>query len=71
MKEAVLGELKQVAGLSVQIIRNLTYDQYKSLVSRAKWALTFGEGLDGYFIEPVFSGAIAFAVYNEQFLPGF
>jgi hypothetical protein len=67
LKEAILEKLKTIQGLTVQIIQNLTYDQYKVLVSRAKWALTFGEGLDGYFIEPVFSGAIAFAVYNEEF----
>jgi hypothetical protein len=67
MKEAILEKLQEIEGLTVQIIQNLTYEQYKLLVSRAKWALTFGEGLDGYFIEPVFSGAIAFAVYNEEF----
>lgn len=67
MKEAILEQLRKINGLTLQIIQNLTYEQYKSLVCRAKWALTFGEGLDGYFIEPVFSGAIAFAVYNEEF----
>jgi hypothetical protein len=67
MKATILEKLQNIKGLQVQIIQNLTYEQYKLLVSRAKWALTFGEGLDGYFIEPVFSGAIAFAVYNEEF----
>ena len=67
MKEEILSHLSEVPGLDVQIIRNLTYEQYKELISRAKWSLTFGEGLDGYLIEPVFSGAIGFAVYNEQF----
>jgi hypothetical protein len=67
MKASILELLQNIKGLKVQIIQNLTYEQYKLLVSRAKWALTFGEGLDGYFIEPVFSGAVAFAVYNEEF----
>ena len=67
MKEEVLKMFAAIPGLTVQIIQNLTYQEYKKLISRAKWALTFGEGLDGYFIEPVFSGAIAFAVYNEDF----
>jgi hypothetical protein len=67
MKATILERLQTIKGLTVQIIQNLTYEQYKLLVSRAKWALTFGEGLDGYFIEPVFSGAVAFAVYNEEF----
>jgi hypothetical protein len=67
MKATILERLQTIKGLTVQIIQNLTYEQYKLLVSRAKWTLTFGEGLDGYFIEPVFSGAVAFAVYNDEF----
>ena len=48
-------------------IRDLKYDDYKELASKAKFAITFGEGLDGYFTETVFSGGISFAVYNEYF----
>ncbi|HKB44002.1 MAG TPA: hypothetical protein VKC90_06425, partial [Chitinophagaceae bacterium] len=66
-KEEVLQALRSIQGLKVQIIHDLTYIQYKETISRAKWALTFGEGLDGYFVEPVLSGAIAFAVYNQDF----
>lgn len=53
--------------LTIQIIKDLTYEKYKKIIARAKWALTFGEGLDGYFIEPIFSGAISFSVYNSNF----
>ena len=53
--------------LRIQIIQNLKYEEYKELISRAKWALTFGEGLDGYFVESVFSGGISFSVYNPRF----
>jgi len=66
-KEEILRQLEKLHPLQVQIINNLTYDQYKKLIAKAKWSLTFGEGLDGYLIEPVFSGAIGFAVYNEEF----
>ena len=66
-KEAVMDLLNSVTGLRIQVIQNLTYEQYKELISRARWSLTFGEGLDGYFIEPVFSGSVSFAVYNEEF----
>ncbi|TDH23297.1 hypothetical protein EXU57_17645 [Segetibacter sp. 3557_3] len=58
-----LGETK----LELKILENLTYKDFKELVGRAKWALTFGEGLDGYILEPIFSGTVAFAVYNEDF----
>lgn len=53
--------------LKIQIVKNISYEQFKDLSSRAKWAITFGEGLDGYFVEPIFSGAISFSIYNEKF----
>jgi len=68
LREEVLRRIK--AGhpqLRVQVVQDLTYTAYKRLISRAKWTLTFGEGLDGYFIEPIFSGGIAFTVFNERF----
>lgn len=67
LKDEILGKLAKIPNLSIQIIKNLKYNQYKALITRAKWALTFGEGLDGYLLEPVFSGAISFAVYNDEF----
>ena len=66
-KDRILALLQSIPGLTIQIIRNLTYEQYKSTIATAKWSLTFGEGLDGYFIEPIFSGAVSFAVYNQEF----
>jgi hypothetical protein len=67
LKQQVLEKLQKLSGLRCQVIQNLTYGQYKETIARAKWTLTFGEGLDGYLIEPVFSGALAFAVYNKDF----
>ncbi len=66
-KNEIINKLKQIDGLRLQMIQNLTYTQYKEVISRAKWSITFGEGLDGYLIEPIFSGAIGFAVYNSDF----
>ncbi|HEY8933857.1 MAG TPA: hypothetical protein VIM65_01495 [Cyclobacteriaceae bacterium] len=66
-KKEILDLLAKVPGLQLQIIQNLTYEQYKEAIANAKWSLTFGEGLDGYLIEPIFSGAIGFAVYNDEF----
>lgn len=53
--------------LKIQVIEGITYEEYKEIISKAKWALTFGEGLDGYFSETIFSGGIGFAVYNGRF----
>jgi hypothetical protein len=67
-KDAILRRIQdQSPGLRIKIIKNLSYEEYKGLVSRAKWALTFGEGLDGYFVETIFSGGISFAVYNTKY----
>ncbi len=66
-KIELLEMLAKLPQLKIQIVHDLPYKEFKKLVSRAKWALTFGEGLDGYFIETVFSGGVSFAVYNPNF----
>jgi len=48
-------------------IRNMTYRKYKSVIRDAKFMFTFGEGLDGYFVESVFSGCVAMAIFSERF----
>jgi hypothetical protein len=53
--------------MTIKIIEKVPYEEYKRLLSRAKWVITFGEGLDGYFVESIRSGAIPFAVYNTDF----
>ena len=70
MKAAILEDLqKRWPGVAFQVIRNLTYGDYKATIEKAKWAVTFGEGMDGYFLETVLSGGISFAVYNDDFFP--
>lgn len=70
MKAAVLEELQaKLPDLRIQVIRNLSYGDYKATIEKAKWLVTFGEGLDWYFLETVFSGGISFAVYNTEFFP--
>lgn len=58
---------RQFPNTKIQIITGITYDKYKAVISKAKWAITFGEGLDNYFVEPVFSGGVSFSVYNDRF----
>jgi hypothetical protein len=73
LKEKVLRQIADVLpDLMIQVIQDLSYEDYKKLVRRAKWSLTFGEGLDGYFAETVWSGGVPFAVFNERyFTPAF
>lgn len=49
-------------------IENLTYADYKLLVRRAQFCISFGEGLDNYFIEPFFTGSIGITAYNPEFM---
>ena len=68
LRETVLRKISEaLPELTITIIQNLPYRKYRELVQRAKWSLTFGEGLDGYFAEQVFSGGIGFAVFNPRF----
>lgn len=50
-------------------IKNLSYEEYKILIRESLYVITFGEGFDGYFIESIFSGTVAFSVYNDVFFP--
>lgn len=68
LRELVLQKIaKELPDLRIQVIQNLSYEDYKRLIPRAKWSLTFGEGLDSYFIELIFSGGVSFAVFNDRF----
>jgi len=68
LKEKVLHRIMQhCPELTIKIIENLSYEDYRKLARCAKWSLTFGEGLDGYFVEPVLSGGVSFAVFNERY----
>jgi len=73
MKGQVLGQIAAaLPDLRIQIIQDIDYEEYRKLMHRAKWSLTFGEGMDGYFVDEVFNGGVAFAVFNERyFTPAF
>ncbi len=68
LKEKVIAEIsKALPALKIQVIQGLKFEEYLDVARRAKWSLTFGEGLDSYFSDPVFCGGVSFAVYNERF----
>lgn len=68
MKARVLQKIRDAfPDMELFEINNITLEEYKKLIARAKWCLTFGEGLDGYFIQPLYSGSVSFAVYNDTF----
>lgn len=60
---------KALPELTIQVVENLHYEEYKKLIRRAKWSLTFGEGMDSYFNDLFSSGGVGFAVFNDRFFP--
>ncbi|MDR1015502.1 MAG: glycosyltransferase [Coriobacteriales bacterium] len=67
-KDAVLDSIREKhPELELREIKAMNYGDYLATLSRAKWMITFGEGVDGYFLESARSGAIPFAVYNFDF----
>ncbi len=50
-------------------IKEMTLEEYKKTISKALFCITFGEGYDGYFIEPYLSDSISFSVRNPLFFP--
>lgn len=60
---------KELPDYSIRIVQNMTLEEYKKLISKAMFTITFGEGYDGYFVEPFLSDSIGFCVLNETFFP--
>lgn len=54
---------------SIVTVENMTLEEYKRLISKSRFTITFGEGYDGYFIEPALSSSVSFSVYNPTFFP--
>ena len=68
LKNVVINNLKKkLPHFKFITINKLTFEEYKQLIAESKFQITFGEGLDGYFIEPYFSKSIGFSVYNDLF----
>lgn len=68
LRNVILNKIQaQLPEFEFVVIRNMTYNAYLQIISEARFSLTFGEGLDGYFAEPVFSGGVGCAVYNSRF----
>ena len=70
-REEVLAMIaRRLPDYRVVEIRDMTFGEYLQLTARSLFALTFGEGFDGYFVQPPVCGSLGFVVYNEDFFPG-
>jgi len=50
-------------------IDNMTFSQYMDIVAKSYFIISFGEGMDGYFIQPAYVGTIGISVYNNNYFP--
>jgi hypothetical protein len=68
LRNRVIDTIKKgLPSLELITVENMPYERYRSLIAKAKWSLTFGEGLDGFFVEMAWTGGIPFVVYNDRF----
>lgn len=69
-KQALLKTLKkELPDYKIVTVEGMHLNDYKKLISKAMFTITFGEGYDGYFLEPYLSDSIGFCVLNKTFFP--
>lgn len=69
LRQTLIDTVKKETSFEVIELHDLTFEEYKALIARAKFTVTFGEGMDGYFIESAYSDSIGFTAYNEDYFP--
>ncbi|MBR2430245.1 hypothetical protein IKB17_02125, partial [bacterium] len=60
---------KELPEYKIVTVEKMHLNDYKKLISKALFTITFGEGYDGYFLEPYLSDSISFCVLNKTFFP--
>lgn len=69
-RERVVRKIKEeLPDYKIITVKKMKLEEYKKLISKALFTITFGEGYDGYFIEPYLSDSIAFSIRNSNFFP--
>ena len=61
---------RELPDYRVQTVQGITFEQFMDLIARAFVVISFGEGYDGYFVQPWYVDTMGLAVYNEKFFPG-
>ena len=70
LKQRILDKIKiELPHIKQVLCWGFKYEECKEVMANAKYSLTFGEGFDGYFIEPIFCNTFGFAVYSDVFFP--
>jgi hypothetical protein len=61
--------IHELSNNKIVAVKNMSFEEYKKIISRAKFTISFGEGWDGYFIEPYLSNSIGITVRHRKYFP--
>ena len=69
-KDRIINKLQfELSDFKLLEINNLSYSEFLDSIATAKFCISFGEGFDGYYIQPYYAKSIGICVYNETFFP--
>lgn len=69
-KTDIINRLREnLPEFQIKEIQNLGLQEYKKQIANALFTISFGEGFDGYFLEPILSKSLSFAVFNPFYFP--
>lgn len=69
-REVVLARLQEMLpDYRFVLITSMHFDDYMSYIGRAMCTISFGEGFDGYVMQPPLVGGVGVTVYNDRFFP--
>ncbi|WP_319543112.1 hypothetical protein [uncultured Pseudodesulfovibrio sp.] len=69
-KRQILSKLQdEFYDYEIREIQGFSYEEYLELMSEAQFCISFGEGFDGYYIQPYYANGIGISVYNDRFFP--
>ena len=70
LKQHILQDLRhKLPEYQLLEIRNMSFDDYMHYATICRYAITFGEGFDGYLAQPSNQGGVAFAAHNSNYFP--
>ncbi len=69
-KGKIIGKMREkFPDFNYITVQNMTFPEYMDLIARSYFTVSFGEGMDGYFIQPSSVGSVGITVYNNKFFP--
>lgn len=70
MKKRILNKIQSsLPDFKLEQIQGLTYGRFLEAIADSAFCITFGEGFDGFYIQPYYANSIGITVYNEKFFP--